>query len=170
MAVQVAYFRVPGSALGGVAPRSSACTDRSTPAVRATAAVMWLLAVVAGCSSSSAVPAPTDPSMLRGIVRIYATATRDLGRPPQNIDELKAILAPVSKDPSEFLRSTRDGEEFAVVWNLNLATTPPDTVLAYERKGAEGKRLVVTIDGATREVTADEFAGLKFPKDYQPEG
>jgi hypothetical protein len=129
-----------------------------------------VIAMAVGCSGSgSAVPPPTDSSMLRGIIRIYSTAARDLGRSPKNIDELKAVLAPVSKDPSEYLRSTRDGEEFAVVWGLNLATAPPDTVLAYERKGIDGKRMVVTVAGDLREVTPAEFAAIKFPKDYQPE-
>jgi hypothetical protein len=129
-----------------------------------------LIAMAVGCSGGgSAIPAPTDSSMLRGIIRIYSTAARDLGRSPKNIDELKAVLAPVSKDPSEYLRSTRDGEEFAVVWGLNLATAPPDTVIAYERKGIDGKRMVVTVAGDLREVTPAEFAAIKFPKDYQPE-
>lgn len=126
--------------------------------------------LVAGCSSSNSTAPPPDVTLLRGIIRTYATAARDLGRPPKNIDELKAVLAPVSKDPSEYLRSSRDGEEFAVVWDLNLSTAPQDTVLAYERKGVDGKRMVVLLNGETREVSAGEFTSLKFPKDYQPEG
>jgi len=133
--------------------------------------LLLLFAFAAGCrKSDSGVPPPTDPGMLRGIITTYRVATRDLGRPPQNMDELKAVLAPVSKDPLKYLRSNRDGEEFAVVWGLNLDKAPPDTIVAYERKGVDGRRMAVTIAGDIREVSAEEFAELRFPKDYQPEG
>jgi hypothetical protein len=125
-------------------------------------------AAAIGCQSGNEVPPPTDPSMLRGIIRIYGIATRDLGRPPQNIEELKAIYAQVDSDPSKYVRSNRDGEEFVVVWGLNLENSSADTVVAYERKGADGKRMIVTVDGMVREVTADEFAKLKFPKNHTP--
>ena len=94
----------------------------------------------------------------------------NLNRPPQNIDELKAVLAPVSNDPSQYFLSSRDGQEFVVVWGLNLATAPPDTVVAYERTGADGKRMVVTVNRDILEVTPEEFARLKLTKDHAPGG
>jgi hypothetical protein len=132
-------------------------------------AAFALLAAV-GCHDPSKVPPPTDPSMLRGIIRVYGIATRDLGRPPQNIDELKAVYAEADDDPSKYVRSNRDGEEFVVVWGLNMESTPPDTVVAYERKGADGKRMVVTANSMVREVSEEEFAKLKFPKNHNPDG
>jgi hypothetical protein len=127
--------------------------------------------VLVGCGGGEPKPPPpTDDSMLRGITRIYAIATRDLGRPPQNMDQLKAVLAPVTDDPAKYLRSTRDGEEFVVVWGLNLANSPANTVVAYERKGVDGTRLFVTADGEIREATKEEFDKLKFPKDHTPAG
>ena len=63
-----------------------------------------------------------------------------------------------------------DGEEFVVVWGLNLESLPADTVLAYERKGVDGKRMVVTLNGEVREVSEDEIATLKFPKGHKPGG
>jgi hypothetical protein len=86
------------------------------------------------------------------------------------MDQLKAVLAPVTDDPSKYLRSTRDGEEFVVVWGLNLANSPAQTVVAYERTGVDGKRMYVTADGEVREATQEEFGKLKFPKEHTPAG
>ena len=101
--------------------------------------------------------------MLRGIVRTYTIATRDLGRPPKNLDELKAVVAPAADDPSIYFRSNRDGQDFVVVWGLKLNSTPPGTILAYERAGVDGRRMAVSTDGNMREISADEFAKLKLP-------
>ena len=97
-------------------------------------------------------------------------AQHNLGRPPKDMGELKAVLAPMVKDLDKYFRSERDGEEYVVVWGQNLDTVPPETVMAYERKGVDGKRMVVTSGGRTREVTSEEFAQLKFPNGYTPGG
>jgi hypothetical protein len=86
------------------------------------------------------------------------------------MDELKAVYAQADPDPSKYVRSARDGEEFVVVWGLNLKSMPADTVLAYERSGVDGKRMVVTLNGEVREVSEDEFRALKFPKGHKPGG
>jgi hypothetical protein len=130
----------------------------------------WLLGASVGCQKESGPPPPTDPNMLRGIVRIYGIAANELKRPPQNMEELKTVLAPVTNEPDKFLRSTRDGQEFAVVWGMQIDQTAPDTVIAHEQKGVDGKRMVVTADGTVSEATAEEFSKLKFPKNYKPAG
>jgi hypothetical protein len=130
--------------------------------------VLGIMAAI-GCDGGTRVNKPPDESNLRGIVRVYGIATRDLGRPPKSMDELTAIYAQADPDPSKYVRSPRDGEELVVVWGLDLERQPADMVVAYERKGADGKRMVVTADNIVRDVTNDEFAKLKFPKDYKPE-
>ena len=107
--------------------------------------------------------------MLRGIVRYYMTATGDLGRPPKNMDELKTVLVPLTKEPDKFVRSTRDGQEFVVAWDTRFDGLSPDTIVAYERTGVDGKRLVANLGGEVREVNQEEFAHLKFPKDHKPD-
>jgi hypothetical protein len=125
----------------------------------------WLV----GCQVEQGPPAPTNPVTLRGIVRLYGMAQRDLRRPPTSMDELKAQLVQVTTDdPAKHLTSTRDGEEFVVAWGMDLNSSPKDTVVAYERKGVDGKRMVVTVDGTVSEVSQEEFAKLKFPKDHKP--
>jgi hypothetical protein len=106
--------------------------------------------------------------MLRGIIRVYSIASRDLGRPPKNIEELKAVYAGADPDPGRFFRSTRDGQEFVIVWNLNLNSAPGDIVVAHEQTGVDGKRLVITADSNINEVSEEEFGKLKFPKDHKP--
>jgi hypothetical protein len=102
-------------------------------------AAMLICIGLTGCGQSGrTVPAPTDVTLLRGIIRVYATAANELGRPPQKMDELRAILAPVDKDTDKYLRSKRDGEEFVVVWGQDLDHLPGDTIVAYERKGIDG--------------------------------
>jgi hypothetical protein len=124
-----------------------------------------------GCGSSEpSPPPPNDGNNMRGIISYYSTATSQLGRPPQNMNELKAVLAGVVADPSQFFRSTRDGEEYVVVWGLRLQTSPPDTIVAYERTGVNGKRMVMQLNGIPKEVTQEEFAKLKFPKDHKVGG
>jgi hypothetical protein len=127
------------------------------------------ITVSVGCDGGTRINKPPDESNIRGIVRVYGIAARDLGRPPKSMEELKAVYAPVDPDTSKYVRSPRDGEEFAVVWGLNLQNASADTVIAYERKGADGKRMVVTADSTVRDVTDDEFHQLKFPKNYKPE-
>lgn len=131
-----------------------------------------MLVVLFGCDRTPSTVVKTDPdiSALRGIIRYYQTATGQLGRPPKSMEELKPVLAPLTNEPDKYLRSNRDGEEFVVVWNLQLAQLPLDTVIAYERKGVDGKRLVLDLNGVVREVPPDEFAKLKFPKGHNPDG
>ena len=136
------------------------------------AALLCALAFLAapGCSQGGGEPVPTHSDLMRGVVSTYSMAQHNLGRPPKSMDELKAIMAPLVKDPERYFRSERDGEEFVVVWGQNLDTAPDDTVVAYERKGVDGKRMIVNRAGDTREVTAEEFAQLKFPKGHTPGG
>jgi len=75
----------------------------------------------------------------------------------------------LTNEPDKYLRSTRDGEEFVVVWGLDLYQQSPDTIVAYERKGVDGKRLVLDVNAMVREVTPEQFARLKFPKGHKPE-
>jgi hypothetical protein len=126
-----------------------------------------------GCQEAEpTVPPADDFGNLRGIARVYAMAHRNLGRPPQRAEELKAILAPAMKDPSSVFRSQRDGEEYVIIWGLDVmgrefnSTTP----LAYERKGVDGKRLVVNCRSEVTEVADAEFAKLKFPRGHTPVG
>jgi hypothetical protein len=138
----------------------------------------WLLIVVAGAvfggcqDGEPTVPPANDTGNLRGIARIYSTAHRNLGRSPQSVEELKQVLGAAMPDPSSVFRSQRDGEEYVIIWGLDLLGRDFNTSipLAYERKGVDGKRLVVDCKGEVSEVTDAEFAKLRFPKGHKPVG
>lgn len=153
--------------------RDFICRSRKrweTGAVAGWALAVALLAVSVGCQAEARkAPVATDTNLLRGVVRCYAVAARDLGRPPQKMDELAAVLAPATDDPMQYLRSLRDGQEFVVVWGLELDNYSPNTILAYERTGMDGKRMVVNLNGDVTEVSSEEFEKLKFPENYKPE-
>jgi hypothetical protein len=127
------------------------------------------LGAILGCGGATQMAKPPDQSYLRGIVRTYATAANNLGRPPRDIEEIKSLYAAVDPDSSKYVRSPRDGEEFVVVWGLDLDSASADAVVAYERKGTGGKRMVVTADSTVREVTTDELRKMKFPNSHKPE-
>src|SRR5262245_9262933 len=80
--------------------------------------VLTVAVVVLGCGTtpSTVVKPPPDTSALRGITRYYQTAAGQLGRPPKQMSELRAVVATLTDEPDKYLRSTRDGEEFVVVW------------------------------------------------------
>lgn len=138
---------------------------------RAASVVLLAAFSAVGCTSSEpSPPPPNDGNNMRGIISYYSTATSQLGRPPQNMNELKAVLAGAVADPSPFFRSTRDGQEYVVVWGLRLGTLPLNTIVAYERTGVNGKRMVMQLNGIPIEVTQEEFAKLKFPKGHKVDG
>jgi hypothetical protein len=132
--------------------------------------VAWIS--VFGCGPSAVHgPPASDADHLRSIVNVYAIANRDLGRPPTKMVELENVLAPVMKDPSSVFRSSRDGEQFVIVWGLDVGRYGnTSTPLAYEKNGVNGKRLIVDFQGKIREVSNEEFAQIKFPKGHTPGG
>ena len=115
---------------------------------------------------------PKDHARLRGIVTIYAYATAGLGRPPRSVEELLPVFEKASiGDPSKTLTSTRDGELFVIIWDVDVAGAYAGSAapLAYERKGLDGRRLVVTCGQQVKELDQQEFAALAWPDGYEPQ-
>jgi hypothetical protein len=126
------------------------------------------VATMAGCGAESQVPPPNDANNMRGILRYYSMAAVGLGRPPTKMEELEATLIGAVDDPTPFFRSTRDGQPYQVVWGQTLSQLPTDTVVVYESRGADGQRMVMQLNGEQRLVSEEEFAKIKFPKNYKP--
>jgi hypothetical protein len=108
----------------------------------------------------------SDTENLTRILAAYDQATRQLGRPPANLEEFRPFLTPYG-NADEILRSPHDGQPYGVVWGVDvrkssLHTMPPPT-LAYERHGVNGKRYVLTVMGVVP-MTEEEFAQLKLPR------
>ena len=132
-----------------------------------------------GCGGSEVVnPSAPSASRLRTIVVAYAKATDELDHPPGSKEELLPYLksqpdpddsdTPVKEiDVDALFRSPTDGENYVIFWGVDcrefsgFPRTQP--VLAYEKEGKDGKR-VVAQGRYVRTVTDDEFAELPFPK------
>lgn len=137
----------------------------------------WLflltLSATAGCSSSPVKTELAKPEAnLNSVAMAYTDAIQANGNGPANAEQLKkalAVTAPVTGiQPDEVLISPNDGEPFVVIWNIkmNAGGTP---IIAYERKGKDGKRLVVDLRKIPYYVTEAEFKKLSFPAGHKPE-
>jgi hypothetical protein len=128
-----------------------------------------------GCGSSATVEQKVDPALerLKIIARAYIQATRELEHPPQNASELMPYLKSAG-DPAEILRSPNDGQDFKILWGVDLQTIPPVEggakkfmVLAYEKQGRDGKRWVGGFR-KVRQMTEEEFREAPFPPGHMP--
>ena len=128
-----------------------------------------------GCGSSRTREQKSEPSLERliAIRRAYIEATRDLEHPPKDVGELKPYLKG-GADLAMLLRSPNDGQEYTILWRVDINTLPPlETtsanvfyVLAYEKQGKDGKRWVTGFRRA-RQMTEDDFKDAPFPPSYK---
>jgi hypothetical protein len=130
------------------------------------------LTLPCGCGSSVANksgPAYPSDANLATIGRLYARAERKLGRPPNKPDELKPFLA-AGDDIDQMLVSPNDGQPYVVVWGTKLASAPDQyVIIAYERAGSKGLRVVLCPSG-TRTLADADFAKSTFPPGHTPGG
>src|SRR5947207_6280163 len=78
--------------------------------------LLGLLAVAsAGCQSRAPAVKEGESNNLAKIQTAYDSATRKLGRPPANLEELNPHLRELG-DPTELLRSPRDGQPYVILW------------------------------------------------------
>jgi hypothetical protein len=116
--------------------------------------------VLAGCSSSpDPVVKQEEAENLTKIGVAYDRATKQLGHPPQNPDQLKPFLKEYG-DPESILRSPQDRLPYVILWGRSIRTTAietmPPPLIAYEQQGVSGKRYVLTAMGIMR-MTDEEF-------------
>ncbi len=128
-----------------------------------------------GCGSSETREVKLEPSLerLKVISRAYIEASRDLEHPPQNAGELMPYLKGGRIDPAEILRSPTDGQEYTIIWGVDMNNLPPVEgppnnfiVLAYEKQGRDGKRWVAGFRRA-RQMTDEEFKDAPFPPGHK---
>jgi hypothetical protein len=128
-----------------------------------------------GCGSSATHELRPEPSLerLKIISRAYIEATRDLEHPPQNVGELMPYLKG-GEDPATILRSPNDGQEYTILWGVDIQAVPPVEatspkafmVLAYEKQGTDGKRWVAGFR-KVRQLTDEEFKEMPFPPGHK---
>ncbi|MGE3809277.1 MAG: hypothetical protein AB7K24_31825 [Gemmataceae bacterium] len=129
--------------------------------------IFCLLALfAAGCSNAPiTVDVPLEPTheRLLRVAQAYQKANFELQRAPRDIQELKLT------DP-ESMRSPRDGEPFVVCWGFDLFQPAGNStpVLAYEKHGKDGRRFVINVMSAVRELNESEFQQATFPEGHEP--
>ena len=92
-------------------------------------------------------------------------------RPPQSAEELKPALGKLG-NPDDLLRSSRDGQPFVVCWGVDLLVPPTwakaTPVLAYEKRGVDGRRYVLTTRRRVELMPDQEFRKASFPPGHTP--
>jgi hypothetical protein len=131
--------------------------------------VLGVCLALLGCAQPSQ---PNDRSQdhLMYIGRAYMQHNVEKKCPPKSIEDLKPFLAEAG-DPAEILRSPDDGENYVICWNVALLkpvtwahSTP---VLAYEKRGTDGRRYVLTTLRSVELLTDEEFRQASFPPDHK---
>jgi hypothetical protein len=135
------------------------------------AAATAVLLAFSGCGGEPEIPKiPEEQQNILFILRAYCKFNGQQHRTPASLDELKPVLKEFG-DPEKIILSSRDGQPYVLVGGLDISRVPSGGVLpvvAYERKGIDGKRQVVDLRGTIRLLTPEEFKLLKFPPSHKP--
>jgi hypothetical protein len=129
---------------------------------------------VAGCGTTgSPVLDQEDPvrHQLQAIGTAYIKASNRLKHPPANRQELLSALEP-GDDPAVLLVSPNDGQEFVIVWGVELrqlkARGDAVPIIAFEKEGKDGMRYVLRGRADVVRMTPGQLKGAAFPPDYVP--
>lgn len=141
-------------------------------------ALLLFVAVVAsmglaGCGGKREPEENQAATHLRKIAQAYNEVNYRHGRSPRSVDELKPILKQISErdDPDIFLRSPNDGEPYEIVWGINLERiTDGSLLVAYEKKGVDGKRYAISADRVVKHLTDEEIEKASTLKGKKPAG
>src|SRR5206468_8320011 len=99
----------------------------------------------------------------------YLKATQKLGKPPARQEDIMPFLQEVG-EPEQILRSSNDGEPYVIIWGVDIRRYLDkgiDPVVAYEKNGKDGKR-VVSHGHFVRIETDEEFQKDVFPAGHKP--
>ncbi len=133
----------------------------------------WALLPLGGCAPAPpAKPEQMDPSQERLLLvgQVYRQFNGEQRRPPQSAADLLPLLQKRGAG-EEALRSERDGRPFEVLWGLdvrNPPTGPGRPVLAYEKLGVAGTRLVLSTMGNVELVGDEALKASHFASGFQP--
>ena len=102
----------------------------------------------------------------------YSSYVFENGRAPSSQDDLSSILEEWQEDEAAIFKSPRDGQEFVVIWDVDIAnaelrddSTP---IIAYEKTSNEEGNRFVTNGRETFEVSDEDFRSLYFPAGHTP--
>ncbi len=136
----------------------------------------WLAALGAGagCTPSEVVVrAKLEPAHehLMHVGSAYNRFNAKYAKAPAAAADLKPFLQEFG-NPDDLLRSPRDGAPYVICWGVNLLVPQPwvqsTGILAYEQRGVQGKRYVLTTMRSVVLMTDDEFRQASFPPGHRP--
>ena len=132
------------------------------PAITLLAAIAFL---TSGCRSSATGANKQESSRLKPLVVLYTAATTALSHPPKSEAEFKKFMASQKgkmldmlhvQNPDELFISERDGQPYVVLYGP-AANGKLRDVIAYEKDGVDGKRMVGYATGMVSELDAEHF-------------
>ncbi len=142
----------------------------------ACALILLAVVVLSGCEPSSPliVNAPLEP-IHANLVKINIAYCRFIAanhRPPRGPEDIQPLLAKMGS-PDEILRSPRDGQPLVICWGADprklLSSAKSTPVLAYERRGVNGSRYVLTAIHSVELMPDAEFRAASFPPGHHSE-
>ena len=130
---------------------------------------LFVVATLVGCGSGQTETArQQESSHLRALIGLHRYATTQLGHRPTSEGEFKEFISNRAQAMLETLKvqnvdelfiSERDNEPFVVMYGQQPPGVAPD-VVAFERTGVDGKRLVGFGLGMIQEVGEEKFSEL----------
>jgi hypothetical protein len=131
--------------------------------------ILWLV----GCSSEPQFSEEPVKANLRTIGKAYWMIAGYHNRPPKDAEELQSSLTDIHNlemggPPAEVLVSPRDGEPFVII----LKARPNEdsgAIFAYEKKGADNSRWVITMGGDIKNIPNEEFSKQTFAGGHKPD-
>jgi hypothetical protein len=132
--------------------------------------LVLIILLASGCGSGNATVGTVAPSYdnLKILSGAYFQATQRNNRPPQSLDELMPFIK-VKGDPSAVLRSPDDGQNYKILWGVDVGGRLPGgkyPVVAYEQQGKGGKRYVLEGHNVVH-LTDAEFKKAPFPPGHK---
>jgi hypothetical protein len=139
-------------------------------------AVCWLVIAVGlaltGCKAEEKFEEDPIKANLRQINKAYSAHLGYHGTPPQPDDLRQAVqdlhALDMGRPADEALISPRDKQPIVIIYGAD-STTPGHAILAYEKRGAEGTRWVVTMRQDFKQLSNEEFAKAVFAKGHKPD-
>ena len=136
-----------------------------------------LLLPTCGCGAGPKnVPIDKTRSRMQAISGAYMAATMKKNRAPAKTDDLLPFLGDATtseEQKRETLRSDNDGEEFVIVWGVDLRKMGQDglsrdVIMVYEKQGKSGQRYVLKPPADIFVIPDDVFKKSQFPKGHRP--
>jgi len=129
-------------------------------------ACIVLVIAVAGCGTRQ-VPTSDDELHIQDLANWYAKFRKaNKGRYPANEQQLATFIgnslkqAGSSGNPQEILTSPRDGQKYTVTYGKPTSPAPNTSIVAFEKEGVDGKKLIAFETKESREIDDAELKSL----------